>query len=607
MGNWQARLILELTVAAVVLHAQATDPADAAYQALRAKDYERAIAGFRQALERAPERLAIRKDLAYTLLKTGDTEAARDQFAEVMLVDPKDDQVALEYAFLCYETKQPVTARRIFDRLRIAGNATAAEAFENVDRPLREGIARWREALSFDPGNFSAHEELARLAEQRDDLSLAAQHFEGAWRLRPDRRDLLIDLARVWKQLGRTDDATAALIAAWRGATPRVSEQARELLPSRYPYLSEFERALALDPGNTALHRDVAYQKGEAIPVPQPELIQRAAPTPTASGDAKTLGLKSLERGFLADALKYLQIAHEADPVDFEVMLKLGWTYNQMKDDRTAMHWFDLARRSPDAATAAEASRAYRNLAPDLERFRTTVWAFPVFSTRWHDLFGYAQVKTEARLRWLPLRPYVSARFVGDTRGEVNAGFGPQYLSERSVILALGLSTVPWHRVTGWFEAGESLAYAVAPSSPRRGLPDYRGGLSYTKGIGNLLVAGSHGFFAETSDDGLFVSRFSNDSLLYSQNRAGYTLRSWENWGGFQTQILWNVNLTADAQRQYWANYVETGPGARFRFQKLPFLFSTSLLRGAHLVNDGNPRRPNYNEVRVGVWYSFSH
>ena len=43
-------------------------------------------------------------------------------------------------------------------------------------------------------------------------------------------------------------------------------------------------------------------------------------------------------------------------------MLKLGWTYNILKDDRDAVLWFDLARRSPDAKTAAEASHAYHNL-----------------------------------------------------------------------------------------------------------------------------------------------------------------------------------------------------------------------------------------------------
>ena len=32
-----------------------------------------------------------------------------------------------------------------------------------------------------------------------------------------------------------------------------------------------------------------------------------------------------MKAGYLKDALKYLTIAHENDPVDFSVMLKLGW------------------------------------------------------------------------------------------------------------------------------------------------------------------------------------------------------------------------------------------------------------------------------------------
>jgi Tfp pilus assembly protein PilF len=589
--------------------------ADDAYAALRAKAYDRAIAIFQQAIEQTPQRASLRKDLAYTLLKTGETVAARDQFAKALRIDPKDNRASLEYAFLCYETRQPVLARRIFDRLRKTPDAapdiksTAAQAFENVDAPLRQGIERWEQALQLAPDNFSAHEELARLAEQRDDLTLASEHYERAWRLRTDRRDLLIDLARVWKEMNREEESNAALVAAWRGGTPRVSEQARDLLPARYPFLSEFQRALELDPANLPLQQDVAFQKGEPAPV-------RAGTAPTLQSrpeearpteDAKTLGLRSLNKGYLADALKYLQLAHEGDPQDYEVMLKLGWAFNLLKDDETAWHWFDLARHSPDPSTAAEASRAYRNLAPSLERFRTTFWAYPIYSSRWQDLFGYAQAKTEVRLPRLPfLHPYVSVRLLGDLRGSVNVGFGAQYLSERSIIFAGGLATQPWYGITGWFEAGEALIYHETPADRRRAMADERGGISYAKGFGNLLTKGSLGIFAETSIDGVFISRFSNDSLLYSQNRAGYTLRSSESAGGLHAQLVWNVNLTADAKRQYWANYIETGPGVRFRFQNSPFLFSVSLLRGAYLFNQFNPHRPNYTELRVGVWYALT-
>ena len=673
------RLILAL-LAALAAFGQMADPAYAprekAYQELRAKDYDSAIAQFRIAIGLAPERASIRKDLAYTLLKTGESEAARDQFAEAVRIDPKDEQAALEYAFLCYETKQQAIARRIFDRIRKNGNATAEQAFENIDRPLREGIARWSKAVELSPDNFSAHEELARLAEQRDELALAAVHYERAWRLRPDRRALLLDLGRVWKAQNRDADAMSALLAASRGAEPRVAEEARELLPARYPYVYEFEKALELDPNNVDLRRELAYlylemhksadaekefqaivdrapgdllsaaqlgflliNRGDtegATPLLQRVLAATAGnavdddladrvrdalhmppvlhgrpeePHAQVSGQAKALGEKSLEQGYLKDALKYLEVAHENDPLDFNVMLKLGWTYNVMKDDQNAVRWFDLARRSPDPKTAAEASAAYRNLHPEFERFRTTFWAAPMFSTRWHDLFAYAQVKTELRLRHWFLHPYASVRFVGDTQGAVNvANFGPEYLSERSVIPGLGAATDAWHGATGWFEAGESLRYAPTASDPARFVPDYRGGVAFGKGFGGLLARGGHGWFAETNDDGIYVSRFSNDTLLYSQNRTGYTLRGAEGMGGFHAQFFWNWNVTADALGQYWANYAETGPGIKFRFEAMPspVSFSVSALRGAYLVNQGNPRGPNFNDVRVGIWYAFS-
>ena len=57
-------------------------------------------------------------DLAYTLLKIGESEQARDQFGEAMRIQPDNNHVALEYAFLCYETKMQAIARRIFDRIR---------------------------------------------------------------------------------------------------------------------------------------------------------------------------------------------------------------------------------------------------------------------------------------------------------------------------------------------------------------------------------------------------------------------------------------------------------------------------------------------------------
>jgi tetratricopeptide (TPR) repeat protein len=461
---------------------------------------------------------------------------------------------------------------------------------------------------------------------------------------------VLVDLGRVWKAMDRTDDATAALLAASRGGEPRAAEMARELLPDRYPYIPEFQAALKLDPGNVELRRELAYlllrmnqqpaaeeqfgilvkeapddllaatqlgfllyARGEhdaAQPLfdrvlagsdedlanrvravlRMPQLLQTRTAVQPAAADAKTMAERSMQAGYMKDALKYLQIAHESDPGDFDVMLKLGWTFNILHDDRQAMRWFELARRSPDSKVAAEATKAWRNLHQATELFRTTVWVYPIYSTRWSDFFAYGQVRTELRKnRWV--QPYASIRFIGDTRAVIN-GVSPQSLSESSFILAGGVRTAQWHGVTGWFEAGSAISYVTGHM-----LPDYRGGFS---GEWRKMPESS-GFFVDSSADALYISRFEKDCLLYDQSRAGYVV-------SHHLQLYWNGNFTVDTKAQYWANFVETGPGVRLSSALLPksMWVSANMLRGAYLINAFNPHRPNFTDFRLGVWYAFT-
>jgi len=628
---------------------------DRAYEALRAKDYETAIAGFVVSITADPDRTPVRQDLAYTYLKVGENSLARSQFQEVLRRDPNNAQVALEYAFLSYDAKDVATARRIFDRLRKEGNATAEQAFHNIDAPLAAGIDRWKEAIERGANDFSAHYELATLAEQRDELPLAAEHYEKAWRVLPDRRSVLVDLGRVWKALNRDADATAALLAASRGGEARAAEMARELLPTRYPYVSEFRHALDLDSANVELRRELAflllgmghpseaeqefrdlaappandllavtqlgfllYGRGDheaARPFFDRVLagndedlanrvravlhVQQVQEKPPDAVSAKVMAERSIKAGYMKDALKYLQLAHEADPDDTDVMLRLGWAYNLLHQDVQAVYWFGLARQSSDPKIAAEADRGWRNLRSATEAFRFTAWLYPMFSTRWHDAFGYGQVKADLRTG-LGFRPYLSVRFVGDSRQTTTIANGPpQYLSESSVIVGLGLATTPWHGLVVWGEAGESFNYL----SHHR-LPDYRGGLSLARGTGHSLRAETPGWFADIASDAVFVSRFNKDVLFYNQGRFGYTAGPKE----LRLQLYGAANLTLDDQRQYWANFGEGGLGIRFTGSFLPpsMYFTFEGLRGVYLVNEGNPRRPNFNDFRAGLWYAFT-
>lgn len=663
--------------------ASSPDPAYAplskAYEYLRVKDYDNAIAFFEKAIAAAPARPSIRKDLAYTLLKVGESEAARDQFGEAMRLDSKDTHVALEYAFLCYETKKQAEARRIFDRIRKTGDpasaATAEQAFQNIDTPLRTGIERWTKALELNPGNFSAHDELAELAEQRDELALAAEHYLAAWRLLPDRKSVLLDLGRVLKAQGKIEEANAALLAASRGGETRAAEAARELLPRRYPFVYEFRKALELDSANIELRRELAYlllgmnkkdeaehefkiitdrapddllsaaqlgfmylarndraaampllervMKGNdrelanrvraALQLPQepsgePHSANRVVGQPgdgAGAVEAKVMAERSMKAGYLKDAVKYLTMAHEADPLDFAVMLQLGYAYNMLHDDAEAIQWFALARDSDNSQIAADATKAFNNLRPSLALMRTTTWLFPFYSTRWHDMFGYGQIKTEIKIGKLPFRPYLSTRIIGDTR-QTTGGALPQYLSESSFIFGVGIATRYWHGVMGWAEAGEAVSYLGSHPGVPLAMPDYRGGVSFARGWGHSIHSEKPGLFFETNADAVFVSRFGNDFLTYSQNRAGFTPR---HIAGLQTQVFLNANFTVDDKHQGWANFVEVGPGIRFRWPWMPpsLMFSVNVMHGAYTIPQDGVRKPNFNDIRAGFWYAFTH
>ncbi|HBY59245.1 MAG TPA: hypothetical protein DEH78_05455, partial [Solibacterales bacterium] len=300
------------------------------------------------------------------------------------------------------------------------------------------------------------------------------------------------------------------------------------------------------------------------------------------------------------------EVAHETDPLDFDVMLKLGWTHNTMKDDRSAIRWFKLASHAPEPTVAKEAAQAAANLEPQFQRVRVSSWIFPLYSSRWKNVFNYSQVKTEFRLRGVPLTPYISTRFVGDIRGRMHSQGEqpmPQFLSETAVIFALGLMTPTRHGVTGWAEAGLSVSYLGRRPDSGLARPDYRGGVSFARGWGRLLGGPKRGVFFETNDDAVFVSRFQNDLLFYSQNRVGYTLPPF---GGTHVQFYFNQNLTADRLRQYWANFAEFGPGMKVRFAGLPqsMFFTVNVLRGVFTVNRDNPGPARFRDVRVGLWYA---
>ncbi len=542
---------------------------DEAYAALRARQFQRAAELFQQGLRDRPEHPTARKDLAYTWLRLGENELARDQFRAAYALRPEDEDAALEFAFLAHDTGQRGESRRVFDRLRQSRNprvrTTAETAFFNIDQALAEGIARWQSAAEQRPQADSVHEELAQLAEQRGLLALAEKHYRIAFQLKPAKRHFLLDLGRVRSQLGLREESWAAYWAAYRSADIRTSERAREFLPSPVP------------PRVFALARDLEPPR------------QLRSGEERSGISAVAMAEKSFELGYLPDAERYFRAAYETDPGDRRIQLRLGQLANLRHEDREAYRWFAAAKRAADPEVAREAREMWRNLRETEAPFRPTIWIQPVFSTRWHSAFAYGQAKLTLRPRWRGWRAYASIRFAGDT----GARQAPAPLSERAMTPAVGVESPAGRWGTLWFEAGANAG------STQGG--DLRGGWLHQIARGAQLGTES-GWFSRTEGSANYASRFGQNVLLGLRPRWGYV------WGPVEVAVV--AGVSRDLRGQYWGNFLEAGPSVRWRLPR-PLLagvtFQAEWVRGYHYAGQGNPGRPGYHDARVGLWYAITH
>jgi hypothetical protein len=171
----------------------------------------------------------------------------------------------------------------------------------------------------------------------------------------------------------------------------------------------------------------------------------------------------------------------------------------------------------------------------------------------------------------------------------------------------VGLRTEIWNGVHAWAEAGSDVSYLDRDDRPGRMAPDYRGGVSFARTWGNPLGGEAAGAFFDVASDGVFMSRFSNTLLLSTRSRSGYTAPVVRKMRDLETQFYCNASATLDTKRQGWANFLDVGPGFRFRWKAMPpsLVFSVDLLWGHYLI-EGYSRGQGYRDIRAGIWYAFS-
>ncbi len=640
---------------------------DRAYQALRAKDLDAAEAEFRRAAQVSPQRPDIHKELAYLYVRMGETEKAVAERETIRKLAPQDGENLMALGYLYFETRLEHMGVEMFELASRHPDRevreSAAEALAGVRRQYEPQIRRWKRLVEADPKNESARWELAQLYFKVRELREAIEQVLAFRRLRPDDLASLNELGRLYRLVGDEQTARAYFVLAWRSRDPRVREFGREGLGPGYPSVADFRRALELDPRNNSLRRDLAYlylnlqqprqavaeferiiaqepedwqsvaqlamlyvdagQGARARPLLErvmqrahPDLARKAAETLLRIGGADQKEKERLEQmrgGYTALSANNLRAAAEMfegawriDPACAAVPLQLGWIYNMLHQDAVAVQWFKLAGNSADPYVAATARRAIRNLEMGLRRVVYTFWSNPVISSRWQDVFGYAQWKAELKIKKLPFRPYVSLRFNGDarTRSQDPAAL---FYSDGGWTAGIGVFAQPRKDLYLWGEVGNTLSYYRRPvPGTDRLYPDYRGGATWFRTFGPMLYTDLPGYrrFTELAVASIFISRYSNDVFNYVQTRTGLHL---PRVGLMNSQAYVAVNFVKDVRDLYWANFLEAGPGFTFGFRNFPQMqTSVGLYRGSYTRNLYNPRRPNFWDLRLNIWYARS-
>ncbi|MEE2679400.1 MAG: tetratricopeptide repeat protein [Myxococcota bacterium] len=263
-------------------------------------DPDAAAATYRQLLEAAPEEDDARVGLERALRAARDLPGLVDFLAAQagrLSNSAARDLLDVERAeILGEELGRNREAVEILDRLfrEAESSAVRRDAAERLETLLertndREALcAHWQAWLDAGPGPeaVALHEKLGAFSlEQGQDPETAAQHFEAAARLMPERVDLWQVLARIYEAAHRPADLVRVLEAALangddpeqeRSLSSRIAALCTSALGDPERARRHYERLITLDPDNAAAHEFlIARWEEEGHPHKVVRLLER--------------------------------------------------------------------------------------------------------------------------------------------------------------------------------------------------------------------------------------------------------------------------------------------------------------------------------------------
>ncbi len=235
-------------------------------------------------------------------LANRDYAAARDAFGAAQTIDPDDADAHVGLACACdalgegdRATQQLLAAQARAPRDPLVQFALGF-CYEKADRTA-DAVAAYHAALEVAPQLRNAHERLAAIFLQRDDLDRAIEHYEHLCWCEPGDVPALLSLANLYVQTGRYEDAVR-----------------------RYQF------ALTIEPDNWEARDDLvsAYEQAGLLREAIDELVRIIQTKPAFADNHLRLGDLYVKIGVVERAVEQFGRALELSPDYLEATVKLG-------------------------------------------------------------------------------------------------------------------------------------------------------------------------------------------------------------------------------------------------------------------------------------------
>ena len=327
---------------------------------------DEALAKAKAAVEKSPDDVSARRNLAGLSLQAGDYAGSESGYREITrkLPDDADARNGLGLALL-HQGKVQQAAQELQEAARLKPDdaavhvnlADALRAMGQFDRAISE----YREALRISPDVFEAHANLASILGRQGKMDEAAQEYQKAISINPNQGAVRCDYGVVLLSMGRLEEATQEFQAAIR-LDPDLSAAHNNLAlifrsqGKIEEAMLHFREAIRSAPGNVSARLDLgmllmnAGKLNEAAKEFKSGLA--ASPESPAAADLhNSLGIVFAMQGKMEEAMQEFREAIRLRP-DFPIAHNgLGIIYAQRGQIDDAMKEFQEAIRiKPDFA-----------------------------------------------------------------------------------------------------------------------------------------------------------------------------------------------------------------------------------------------------------------